>query len=51
MKLKRMYLAGLRAVCDVAGHRWVEATGDDDRRCFTCRRCRTIRSGTPLRPA
>ena len=51
MKLMHMYLAGMRAVCDVAGHRWVEGTGSDGHRSLTCRRCRTIRSGTPLHPA
>jgi hypothetical protein len=50
-KAKRMYLAGMRVVCDARGHRWLERTDDEGHRSLYCRRCHLHRSGSPGPPA
>jgi len=50
MTVNRIYLAGLRVVCDMRGHRWIEGLSDDGQRELTCGRCGLIRSGRPVAP-
>jgi hypothetical protein len=50
-KAKRMYLAGMRVVCDARGHRWLDRTDDGGHRSLYCRRCHLHRSGSPVPPA
>jgi hypothetical protein len=50
-KAERMYLAGMRVVCDARGHRWLERTDDEGHRSLYCRRCHLHRSGSPVPPA
>jgi hypothetical protein len=45
-----IYLAGLRMVCDLRGHRWEEGRSEDGQRELTCLRCRLVRSGRPFTP-
>ena len=50
-KVKRIYLAGMRVVCDARGHRWLESSDEEGHRSQYCRRCHLHRSGTPVAPA
>lgn len=50
MTIRRLYLTGMRAVCDVLGHRWTAHAGEDGHRFLKCGRCRTFRFGTPVPP-
>jgi hypothetical protein len=47
-KVKRIYLAGMRVVCDARGHRWDESRDEEGHRSLYCRRCQLHRSGRPV---
>ena len=49
-RVRRMGRAGKRAWCDVRGHRWISNMSGDGQRYLECRRCRLLRSGTPVPP-
>ena len=49
-RARRIGRAGKGVWCDVRGHRWISNMSGDGQRYLECKRCRLLRSGTPVPP-